>query len=207
MGRTVVLTHLGLVSHICVLKNSSHFPSDAYMRHKSLYISYRPRGRPTKQCPAMIYGYYYKLWQLYGPSQCVISGVAILADSILHTTSYSKISQNLEGARLVARVFQLLWNLAGASAALLPRRLRNFKAIWASYAFETLQDLTIRRFMYRSPVRKNASAYILDVKDVKIQHPAGAEIVILRETSIQKLLMPWFMASPRHQQLGIASIM
>ena len=45
-------THLGLVSHICVLKNSSHFPSDAYMRHKSLYFSYRPRGRPTKQCQA-----------------------------------------------------------------------------------------------------------------------------------------------------------
>ena len=46
------LTHLGLVSHICVLKNSSHFPSDAYMRHKSLYFSYRLRGRPTKQCQA-----------------------------------------------------------------------------------------------------------------------------------------------------------
>ena len=46
------LTHLGLVSHICVPKNSSHFPSDAYMRHKSLYFSYRPRGRPIKQCQA-----------------------------------------------------------------------------------------------------------------------------------------------------------
>ena len=46
------LTHLGLVSHICVVKNSSHFPSDAYMRRKSLYFSYRPRGRPTRQCQA-----------------------------------------------------------------------------------------------------------------------------------------------------------
>ena len=46
------LTHLGLVSHICVMKNSPHFPSDAYMRHKSLYFSYRFRGRPTKQCQA-----------------------------------------------------------------------------------------------------------------------------------------------------------
>ena len=46
------LTHLGLVSHICVMKNSPHFPSDAYMRHKSLYFSYRSRGRPTKQYQA-----------------------------------------------------------------------------------------------------------------------------------------------------------
>ena len=42
-------THLGLVSHICVMKNSSHFPSDAYMHCKSIYFSYRPWGRPTKQ--------------------------------------------------------------------------------------------------------------------------------------------------------------
>ena len=34
------------------MKNSSHFPSDAYMRCKSLYFSYRSRGRPTKQCQA-----------------------------------------------------------------------------------------------------------------------------------------------------------
>ena len=47
-----VLTHLGLVSHICVVKNSSHFPSDAYMRRKFLYFSYSPRGRPRKQCQA-----------------------------------------------------------------------------------------------------------------------------------------------------------
>ena len=47
-----LLTHLGLVSHICVMKNSPHFPSDAYMRHTSFYFSYRSRGRPTKQRPA-----------------------------------------------------------------------------------------------------------------------------------------------------------
>ena len=46
------LTHLGLVSYICVMKNSPHFPSDAYMRRKSLYFFYRSRGRPTKQCQA-----------------------------------------------------------------------------------------------------------------------------------------------------------
>ena len=46
------LTHFGLVSHISVMKNSSHFLSDAFMRRKSLYPSKRPRGRPTKQCQA-----------------------------------------------------------------------------------------------------------------------------------------------------------
>ena len=51
----IILTHLGLVSHIYVMKNSSHFPSDAYMRRKSLYFSYRPRGRPTKLCEAKIF--------------------------------------------------------------------------------------------------------------------------------------------------------
>ena len=40
------------MSHICVVKNSPHFPSDAYMRRKSLYFSYSPRGRPRKQCQA-----------------------------------------------------------------------------------------------------------------------------------------------------------
>ena len=40
----VTLTHLGLVSHICIMKNSPHFPSDTYMHRKSLYFSYRSRG-------------------------------------------------------------------------------------------------------------------------------------------------------------------
>ena len=38
----------GLVSHICIMKNNSQFPSDAYMHHKSIYSSYNPRGRPRK---------------------------------------------------------------------------------------------------------------------------------------------------------------
>ena len=38
------------------MKNSPHFPSDAYMRRKSLYFSYRSRGRPTKQCQAKMRG-------------------------------------------------------------------------------------------------------------------------------------------------------
>ena len=63
--------------------------------------------------------------------------VAIMQDSaytgavlISHKTSHRKISRNLVGARSI-RVFQSVWNLTGASAAVLPRRLPNFKAIQA----------------------------------------------------------------------------
>ena len=49
------LTHHGLVSHMCVMKSSSHSPSDAYMRHKSLYFFYRPRG-------AAVWGTYKTVW-------------------------------------------------------------------------------------------------------------------------------------------------
>ena len=48
---------------------------------------------------------------------------------ISHTTSYCKISQNLEAARFVFRIVRSLWYLAGTSAALLPISLSNFKAI------------------------------------------------------------------------------
>ena len=48
------ISHLGLVSHICVMKNSLHFPSEAYLRRKSLYFPYRSRGRPTKQFQAKV---------------------------------------------------------------------------------------------------------------------------------------------------------
>ena len=58
-----ILTHLGLVSHICIMKNSPHFPSDAYMRPKSLYFSYRSRGWPTKQCQAKIFFTWKKMFK------------------------------------------------------------------------------------------------------------------------------------------------
>ena len=48
--RLKCLAHLGRVSHICVMKNSPHFPSGAYKRRKSIYFSYRFGERPTKQC-------------------------------------------------------------------------------------------------------------------------------------------------------------
>ena len=34
-----IYTNLGEVSHICVAKNSLHFPFDALMRYKCLYLS------------------------------------------------------------------------------------------------------------------------------------------------------------------------
>ena len=49
--------------------------------------------------------------------------------SLSGKTSYRKISWSLEAARFVFKLFQSLWNLAGTSAALLPRCLSNFRAI------------------------------------------------------------------------------
>ena len=54
--------------------------------------------------------------------------------SLSGKTSYRKISWSLEAARFGFKLFQSLWNLAGTSAALLPRCLSNFRAI------QTLQD-------------------------------------------------------------------
>ena len=44
-------------------------------------------------------------------------------------TSYRKISWSLEAARFGFKLFQLLWNLTGTSAAALPRCLSNFRVI------------------------------------------------------------------------------
>ena len=60
-------------------------------------------------------------------SQC--HAIYLGTDSISHQTSYRKISQSPEGARSVVRVFQLLGNLSGALALLLPRSLPKLKAI------------------------------------------------------------------------------
>ena len=49
--------------------------------------------------------------------------------SLSGKTSYRKISWSLEAARFGFELFQSLWNLAGTSAALLPRCLSNFRAI------------------------------------------------------------------------------
>ena len=67
--------------------------------------------------------------------------------SISDKTSYHKISWNLEAARFVLRIVRSLWNLTGTSAAVLPRRLSNCKAIrcsiYQSRGFETSRDLRI----------------------------------------------------------------
>ena len=49
--------------------------------------------------------------------------------SLSGKTSYRKISWSLEAVRFGFELFQSLWNLAGTSAALLPRCLSNFRAI------------------------------------------------------------------------------
>ena len=50
--------------------------------------------------------------------------------SLSGKTSYRKISWSLEAAWFGFKLFQSLWNLAGTSAALLPRCLSNFRSLW-----------------------------------------------------------------------------
>ena len=63
--------------------------------------------------------------------------------SLSGKTSYRKISWSLEATRFGFKPFQLLWNLAGTSAALLPRCLSNFRAIRPlQYPISRLRDFT-----------------------------------------------------------------
>ena len=78
--------------------------------------------------------------------------------SLSGKTSYRKISWSLEAARFGFKLFQSLWNLAGTSAALLPRCLSNFRAIrplqhpisWLRY-FTRFGGKTSYRLVNRGP--------------------------------------------------------
>ena len=63
--------------------------------------------------------------------------------SLSGKTSYRKISWSLEATRFGFKLFQSLWNLAGTSAALLPRCLSNFRAIRPlQHPISRLRDFT-----------------------------------------------------------------
>ena len=63
--------------------------------------------------------------------------------SLSGKTSYHKISWSLEAARFGSKLFQSLWNLAGTSAAALPRRLSNFRVIRPlQHPISRLRDFT-----------------------------------------------------------------
>ena len=69
--------------------------------------------------------------------------------SLSGKTSYRKISWSLEAARFGFKLFQSLWNLAGTSAAMLPRCLSNFRAIRPlQHPISRLRDFT--RFGYKT---------------------------------------------------------
>ena len=61
-----------------------------------------------------------------------------------YKTYYPTTPQSIEGCKTIIKC----WNLPGVSAAVLPRHLANFIAIWAanieSLGFETLRDLRIK---------------------------------------------------------------
>ena len=63
--------------------------------------------------------------------------------SLSGKTSYRKISWSLEVAGFGSKLFQSLWNLAGTSAALLPRCLSNCRAIQPmQHTISRLRDFT-----------------------------------------------------------------
>ena len=84
--------------------------------------------------------------------------------SLSGKTSYRKISWILEAARFGFKLFQSLWNLAGTSAALLPRCLTNFRAIRPlQHPISRLRDVTrfggktSYRLVNRGPAVHNSS--------------------------------------------------
>ena len=81
--------------------------------------------------------------------------------SLSGKTSYRKISWSLEAARFGFKLFQSLWNLAGTSAALLPRCLSNFRAIRPlQHPISRLRDFT--RFGGKTSYRLvNRGPYVL----------------------------------------------
>ena len=83
--------------------------------------------------------------------------------SLSRKTSYRKISWRLEVARFGFRLFQLLWDLTGTSAATLPRCLSNFSAKRSlQHSISRLRDFT--RFggktSYRLVNRGPEDAYV-----------------------------------------------
>ena len=87
--------------------------------------------------------------------------------SLSGKTSYRKISWSLEAKRFGLKLFQSLWNLAGTSAALLPRCLSNFRAIRPlQHPNSRLRDFTrfggktSYRLVNRGPKAKSSPPFI-----------------------------------------------
>ena len=75
--------------------------------------------------------------------RCLLEVHTLGLYSLSGKTSYCKISWSLEAARFGFKLFQSLWNLAGTSAALLPRCLSNFRAIRPlQHPISRLRDFT-----------------------------------------------------------------
>ena len=98
------------------------------------------------------------------PHRQTVVGQVLGLYSLSDQTSYRKISWSLEAVRFGCKLFQSLWNLAGTSAALLPRCLSNFKAIRPLQNpisrlrdFTRFGDKTSCRLVDRGPVMQRAS--------------------------------------------------
>ena len=103
----------------------TYLPCELYWRHKLYKVCH---------CYLVFYGGYLL-------KHIFISTLGLY--SLSGKTSYHKISWSLEAARFGFKLFQSLWNLAGTSAALLPRCLSNFRAIRPlQHPISRLRDFT-----------------------------------------------------------------
>ena len=85
----------------------------------------------------------YDMLDWYPLSRVGVSDTTLGLYSLSGKTSYRKISWSLEAARFGFNLFQSLWNLAGTSAALLPRYLSNFRALrLLQHPISRLRDFT-----------------------------------------------------------------
>ena len=98
------------------------------------------------------------------------------AASIIEKTRYREISRSHEPARFVFVVFRLLWNLTGASVALLSRYISNLKAIryvkpqilWLR-GFTRFYDNIFYRIFKRSPGCMKAALGESPIPDSSVQ--------------------------------------
>ena len=91
-------------------------------------------------------------------------------------TPSRKISRSLEAARCGFRVVRSLWNLTGASAAVLPRRLSDFTAIRSCWLqISRLRDFTIWHVKTHSLVDNGLGLYIVWYRCRKVNRSVWME--------------------------------
>ena len=124
---------------------STHIHAISTWEDRCLWVSCQHQIRINNYMHGLITGKHYS---------CILG-----LYSLSGKTSYRKISWSLKAARFGFKLVQSLWNLAGTSAALLPRCLSNFRAmrplqhtISRLWDFTRFDGKTSYRLVNRGPV-------------------------------------------------------